>query len=64
MSNERKHSFVMKTRLFNILKFYKKKKKNESFQIKKSDIFHMSAQNIDCVYSLEPPRRAGSNEYP
>ena len=25
------------------------------FQIKKSDIFHISAQNIDCGYSLEPP---------
>ena len=24
----------------------------------------MSAQNIDCRYSLEPPRRGGSNEYP
>ena len=35
------------------------------FQIKKkSDIFHISAQNIDCGYSLEPPRRGGSNEYP
>ena len=22
------------------------------------------AQNIDCGYSLEPPRRGGSNEYP
>ena len=31
---------------------------------KKSDIFHISAQNIDCGYSLEPPRRGGSNEYP
>ena len=29
--------------------------KNENFQIKKSDIFHISAQNIDCGYSLEPP---------
>ena len=28
-----------------------------------SDIFHISAQNIDCGYSLEPPRRSGSNEY-
>ena len=38
---------------------------NEHFQIKKnSDIFHISAQNIDCGYSLEPPRRGGSNEYP
>ena len=26
--------------------------------------FHISAQNIDCGYSLEPPRRGGSNEYP
>ena len=35
------------------------------FQIKKnSDIFHISAQNIDCGYSLEAPRRGGSNEYP
>ena len=35
------------------------------FQIKKTlDIFHISAQNIDSVYSLEPPRRGGSNEYP
>ena len=34
------------------------------FQIKKSDISHVSAQNIDCGYSLEPPRRGGSNEYP
>ena len=42
----------------------KKKKKNENFQIKKSDIFHVSAQNIDCGYSLEPPHRGGSNEYP
>ena len=34
------------------------------FSDKKSDIFHISAQNIDCGYSLEPPRRGGSNEYP
>ena len=39
-------------------------KKTENFQIKNSDIFHISAQNIDCGYSLEPPRRGGSNEYP
>ena len=42
-------------------KFYNQKKEN--FQIKNSDIFHISAQNIDCGYSLEPPRRGGSNEY-
>ena len=43
-------------------KFYHQK--NEKFQIKNSDSFHISAQNIDCGYSLEPPRRGGSNEYP
>ena len=42
----------------------KKKKKNWEFFDKNSDIFHISAQNIDCGYSLEPPRRGGSNEYP
>ena len=29
-----------------------------------SIIFIISAQKIDCGYSLEPPRRGGSNEYP
>ena len=27
-------------------------------------IFHISAQNTDCGYLLEPPRQGGSNEYP
>ena len=38
--------------------------KTESFQIKILIFFNISAQNIDCGYSLEPPRRGGSNEYP
>ena len=38
--------------------------KQKIFQIKNTDISHVSAQNIDCWYSLEPPRRGGSNEYP
>ena len=42
-------------------KFYNQKGK---FSDKKNDIFHISAQNIDCGYLLEPPRRGGSNEYP
>ena len=47
----------------NILKTLppKNEKKN---QIKILIFFHNSAQNIDCGYSLEPPRRGGSNEYP
>ena len=32
--------------------------------IRKKDIFLIFAQNIDCGYKLEPPRRGGSNEYP
>ena len=43
-------------------KFYHQK--NENFQIKKFDIFHISAKNIDSGSSLEPPRRGGSNAYP
>ena len=31
---------------------------------KKNDIFLIFAQNIDCVYTLEPPRRDGFNECP
>ena len=52
----RKHTYS------NILKI--SPPKTEIFQIKNSDIFYISAQNIDCGYSLEPPRQGGSNEYP
>ena len=38
--------------------------KNENFQIKILIFLHISAQNINCRHSLEPPRRCGSNEYP
>ena len=39
--------------------------KNWKFSDKKiSDIFHISAQNIDCRYLLELPQGGGSNEYP
>ena len=27
-------------------------------KLKNSDIFHISVQNIDCRYSLEPPRQS------
>ena len=32
--------------------------------MKKNYIFLIFVQNIDCRYTLEPPRRGGSNEYP
>ena len=38
--------------------------KNEKFSDENSNIFHISAQNTDRGYLLEPPRRGGSNEYP
>ena len=38
--------------------------KTENFLMKNSDIFHISAQKHRLWYSLEPPRRGGSNEYP
>ena len=44
------------------IKFHLQKLK--IFRYKNSDIFHISAQNIDYEYSLEPPRRGGSNGYP
>ena len=52
----RKHAYS------NILKILQPEKEN--FQVKNSDIVHVSAQNIDCEYPLDPPRRGGSNEYP
>ena len=55
----RKHTYS------NILKILQQqKKKKVHYQIKNSDIFHIPAQNIDFVYSLELPRWCSSNEYP
>ena len=58
-----KFYFITKTRLFKYTENFTIKKLNFSNK-KKSDISHVSAQNIDCGYSLEPPRRGGSKEYP
>ena len=53
----------MKTSLFKYTENFTTKKMK--FSDKNSDFFFLiSAQNIDCGYSLEPPRRGGSNEYP
>ena len=37
--------------------------KTENFQIKYSEIFHISAENIYCGFLVEPPWRDGSNKY-
>ena len=52
---------IMKTCLFKYTENFTTIKWN--FSDKRIDIFHISAQNIDCRYSLEPPRWGGSNEY-
>ena len=52
--------FITKTRLFKYIENFTTK--NLKFSDKNSDIFHISAQNIDCGYSLEPPRQGGFNE--
>ena len=54
---------ITKTRLFKYIENFTSKNWKFSGK-KKTDIFHISAQNIDCRYSLEPPRRGGFNEYP
>ena len=38
--------------------------KNENYKQKNIDVFIIFAQNMDCGYTLEPPRRGASNEYP
>ena len=45
------------TEIFSVVKIGKK-------NWKKFDIFLIFAQNIDCGYTLEPPRLGGSNDYP
>ena len=50
------------THMFHSLKISPPKK--WKFSDKKSVIFHILAQNIDCVYSLELPDWGSSNEYP
>ena len=54
---------ITETRLFKYIENFTTKKGGKIYK-KNSDIFHISVQNIDCGYSLETPRRGGSNEYP
>ena len=51
----RKHAYL------NMLKILPPK--NENFQIKILIFFIFLLKNIDCGYSLELPRRGGSNKY-
>ena len=53
---------ITKTCLFKYIDSFTAK--NWKFSDKNFDIFHIFAQNIDCGYSLEPPRRGGSYDNP
>ena len=57
----RRFLYITETRLFKYIENFTTK--DENFQMKNSEILHISAQNIDCGYLLEP-QRGGSNGYP
>ena len=61
--SQRVHSIALRKHAYSNI-YRKFHFQNWNFSDKKLYIFHISAQNIDCGYSLEPPRRGGSNEYP
>ena len=52
-------SSITKTRLFKYIENFTTKKSGK-FADKNFDVFHISAQNINCGYSLELPRQGGS----
>ena len=60
---DQEHFHITKTCLFKYTENFTTKKKWK-LSDKNFDSFRISAQNIDCGYSLEPPQRGGSNEYP
>ena len=64
LEEKRKYQYclidITKTHLFKYIENFTTKKGKISD--KNSDIFHISAQNIVCGYSLEPPRQ-GSKKY-
>ena len=62
MSASRENGSITKTRLFKYIEDFTSK--NWKFSDRKLWNFLISAQNIDCGYSLEPPQRGGSNKYP
>ena len=56
------HIFLLRKLAHAIYRFFFFGCKNENFQLKIFDIFLIFAQNIDYGYTLELPRRGGSNE--
>ena len=50
---------IVLRKLAHVINRYYLALKVENFQLKTNDIFLIFAQNIDCGYTLEPPRRGG-----
>ena len=55
---------IAKTRLLKYIEDFTTKKGKFSDKKKKMIFFIFPLKTWDCGYSLEPPRRGGSNEYP
>ena len=55
---------ITKTSLFKYMYIENFTSRTENFQIKNFDIFHISAQNIDCGHSLDLSHWGSSNKYP
>ena len=53
MKKKKKKKNITKTNLFKYTENFTTKKRK--FSEKNSDIFHISAQNVDCGYTLELP---------
>ena len=56
--------YSTKTRLFKYIEDFTTNTENFQTKKKNSNIFHISSQNIDCGYLLEPPWLNNYNEYP
>ena len=57
----RTHAHAINRDFFFTCKTEKKKKKKKMLEV---FFFYIFAQNKDCGYTLEPPGRGGTNEYP
>ena len=64
LKQETFHVLITKTLLFKYVENFTTKKGKFSDKKKNRIFFIFLLKNIDCGYSLEPPRRGGSNEYP
>ena len=63
LEQKKKKKHISQTCPYNKLQYFIAVK-NDNLQMKKCASLLIFAQNIDRGYTLEPPHRGGSNEYP